>query len=160
MKILMLCLGNICRSPLAEGILQEKARQAGLSWVIESAGTNGFHIGQPPHPLSQKVATLNGIDISRQLSRKFIKADLDQYDKIYIMPADVLDEFHAILGEKTKSDKVEFFLNNLYPGENMDVPDPWYGTEKDYHNAYSLIEKTCTAIVENSLAKNKQTEKI
>ncbi len=117
----MVCLGNICRSPLAEGILQEKARQAGLKWIVESAGTNGFHTGEPPHPLSQKVARLNGIDISKQLSRKFIKSDLDHYDKIYVMADDVLREMKTILAGKTLGNKVEMFLNTLYPGQNMDV---------------------------------------
>ena len=80
MKFLMVCLGNICRSPLAEGILQHKAKAAGLNWIVESAGTNGYHTGEPPHHLSQKVALLNGINISNQKSRKFIAKDLNEYD--------------------------------------------------------------------------------
>src|SRR5580698_4564338 len=75
MKILMVCLGNICRSPLAEGILQDKIDRAGLSWTVDSAGTNGYHVGQAPHPLSQKVARLHGIDISKQKARQFVAAD-------------------------------------------------------------------------------------
>ncbi|HLG41641.1 MAG TPA: hypothetical protein VI461_18315, partial [Chitinophagaceae bacterium] len=89
MKILMVCLGNICRSPLAEGILQDKAFKAGLSWSVESAGTNGYHDDEPPHRLSQKVAKLNGIDISSQRSRRFVPEDFEMYDKIYAMAADV-----------------------------------------------------------------------
>src|SRR5512138_2458905 len=85
MKILMVCLGNICRSPLAEGILQDKAWKAGLKWSIESAGTNGYHNGEAPYPLSQKVSRLNGIDISKQRSRKFVADDFDRFDKIYAM---------------------------------------------------------------------------
>src|ERR1700750_2147739 len=113
MKILMVCLGNICRSPLAEGILQEKANRAGLEWIVESAGTNGYHTGEPPHPLSQKVAKLNGIDISKQVARRFIKADADKYDKIYVMAADVFNDVKRILG--THTNKVEMFLKCLYP---------------------------------------------
>ena len=160
MKILMVCLGNICRSPLAEGILQEISQRAGLNWIVESAGTNGFHTGQSPHPLSQKIAKINGIDISKQVSRKFEKADLDNYDKIYVMASDVLYEMKDILGHMPPKDKVDIFLNNLYPGKNMDVPDPWYGTEKDYHEAYALIEKTCNAIIDHYLALHPQTEKV
>src|SRR6187431_785324 len=78
MKILMVCLGNICRSPLAEGILQDKAWKAGLKWRIESAGTNNYHIGEAPHPLSQKVAKLNGIDICKQRKRKFVAEDFNR----------------------------------------------------------------------------------
>ena len=80
MKILMVCLGNICRSPLAEGILQDKINKAGLNWQVDSAGTNGYHVGEAPHRLSQKVARMNGIDISGQLSRKFIKEDFERFD--------------------------------------------------------------------------------
>src|SRR5687767_1333473 len=96
MKILMVCLGNICRSPLAEGILQDKAFRRGLPWSIESAGTESYHIGEPPHPLSQKVAMLNGIDICNQRARKFRASDFEAYDKIYALSSDVLDEIRRI----------------------------------------------------------------
>ena len=78
----MVCLGNICRSPLAEGILQDKVFKAGLQWSIESAGTNSYHTGDAPHQLSQKVAKINGIDISQQRARKFSADDFEVYDKI------------------------------------------------------------------------------
>src|SRR5690606_39446437 len=78
MKILMVCLGNICRSPLAEGILKHKVNEAGLNWKVESAGTNSYHIGEPPHKLSQKVAKLNGVDICDQRARRFKPADLEE----------------------------------------------------------------------------------
>ena len=81
----MVCLGNICRSPLAEGILQDKVDRAGLKWIVDSAGTAGYHIGEAPHHLSQKVAKLNGLDISKQKGRKFKKEDILFYDKIYVM---------------------------------------------------------------------------
>src|SRR5215831_11229560 len=88
MKILMVCLGNICRSPMAEGNLQQKAWQAGLNWSVESAGTNGYHTGEPPHRLSQKVARHYGIDISLQRSRRFQPDDFHHFDKIYAMAGD------------------------------------------------------------------------
>lgn len=147
MKILMVCLGNICRSPLAEGILQHKAGQAGLTWMVESAGTNGFHTGEPPHFLSQKVAKLNGIDISKQRSRKFLAEDFINYDKLYAMAADVTDEMKRIAKNNFDGTKVELLLNELFPGKNMDVPDPWYGPEPGYHQAYKLIDEACEAIV-------------
>ncbi|MFN8251599.1 MAG: low molecular weight protein-tyrosine-phosphatase [Ferruginibacter sp.] len=147
MKILMVCLGNICRSPLAEGILQEKAWKAGLNWSVESAGTNGYHNGEPPHYLSQKVASMNGIDISRQRSRKFTAADFDEYDKIYAMAEDVLDDMRRIAKNKFDDRKAGLLLNELYPGQNRDVPDPWYGPEPGYHEVYALIEKACEAMV-------------
>jgi protein-tyrosine phosphatase len=147
MKILMVCLGNICRSPLAEGILQHKAKQAGLDWQIDSAGTNGYHIGEAPHRLSQKVAKLNGIDICQQRARQFVKEDFQRYDKIYAMAEDVIDDMRRIARDKFDISKVELFLNELYPGKNMDVPDPWYGPEPGYHEVYKLIDATCEAIV-------------
>jgi protein-tyrosine phosphatase len=148
MKILMVCLGNICRSPLAEGILQHKAKSAGLQWQIDSAGTNSYHIGQPPHKLSQKVAKLNGVDICSQRARKFVKEDLDMYDKIYAMADDVIDDIKKISRDKFDPSKVDLFLNELYPGKHMSVPDPWYGTEPGYREVYKLIDKTCEAIIQ------------
>ena len=84
MKILMVCLGNICRSPLAEGILQQKIKEAGLDWEVDSAGTNGYHVGEMPHHLSQKVAVKNGIDICNQKSRKFEIEDLESLIKFML----------------------------------------------------------------------------
>jgi protein-tyrosine phosphatase len=147
MKILMVCLGNICRSPLAEGVLKHKAKQAGLNWKIDSAGTNGYHIGEPPHRLSQKVARMNGIDICDQRARQFVKEDFDRYDKIYAMAGDVIDDIKWIAKEKYDPSKVDLFLNELHPGKNLSVPDPWYGTEPGYHEVYKLIDKTCDAII-------------
>lgn len=147
MKILMVCLGNICRSPLAEGILQDKAFKAGLTWSIESAGTNSYHTGEPPHHLSQKVARLNGIDISQQRARKFTANDFEVYDKIYALAEDVMDEMKRIAGRRFDASKAELLMNELHPGKNMDVPDPWYGPEAGYHEVFKLIDKVCEAIV-------------
>jgi protein-tyrosine phosphatase len=147
MKILMVCLGNICRSPLAEGILEHKAKKAGLDWVVDSAGTNGYHTGEAPHRLSQKVAKLNGIDICDQRSRQFIKEDFDRYDKIYAMADDVVEEIRRIAKNKFDASKVDLFLNELYPNENRSVPDPWYGPEPGYHEVYKLIDEACNAII-------------
>ena len=143
----MVCLGNICRSPLAEGVLQHKAWQAGLKWSVESAGTNGYHTGEAPHHLSQKVAKQNGVDISKQRSRRFRAEDFETYDKIYAMAEDVIDDMKQIARHKFDPKKVELLLNELHPGENMDVPDPWYGPEPGYHKVYKLIDEACDAIV-------------
>ncbi|HEY1021332.1 MAG TPA: low molecular weight protein-tyrosine-phosphatase [Flavisolibacter sp.] len=155
MKILMVCLGNICRSPLAEGILKHKAKEAGLEWTVESAGTNGYHVGEAPHHLSQKVAKLNGIDICEQRARRFVKDDIDRYDKIYAMADDVIDDIRMIAKEKYDPAKVDLFLNELYPGKNASVPDPWYGTEPGYHEVYKLIHETCEKIISKYVTENK-----
>jgi protein-tyrosine phosphatase len=148
MKILMVCLGNICRSPLAEGILQDKAFKAGLNWSVESAGTNHYHTGDAPHPLSQKIAKLNGIDICKQRARRFVAEDMEVYDKIYALAGDVLQDIRHIARKKMDETKVDLLMNELYPGMNMDVPDPYYGAEPGYHEVYKMIDKVCDAIIE------------
>jgi len=156
MKILMVCLGNICRSPLAEGILQQKAIEAGLDWKVESAGTNSYHIGDPPHPLSQKVATMNGIDISSQRARRFAAEDMETYDKIYALAADVLDDIRSISKNKFDSSKAGLLMNELHPGKDQDVPDPYYGSEKGYHEVYDMIDEVCNVIIEKYSVHNSQ----
>ena len=155
MKILMVCLGNICRSPLAEGILKHKATEHGLDWIVESAGTNGYHVGEAPHHLSRKVAQKNGIDISDQQARRFCSADFEQYDMIYVMANDVLHEMKEIAGNKFKEDKVDFFLNALHPEKNNDVPDPWYGDEDGYTDVYTIIDEACDAIIAKAFTEQK-----
>jgi protein-tyrosine phosphatase len=148
MKILMVCLGNICRSPLAEGILQNKVRKAGLDWIVESAGTNGYHDGEAPHRLSQKVARANGIEICDQRSRRITPDDFAKFDKIYAMSADVIDDMKWIAKNKYDASRVDLLMNELKPGRNLDIPDPWYGPEPGYHEVYKLIDKACDAIIE------------
>ena len=147
MKILMVCLGNICRSPLAEGVLQHKANEAGLNWTVESAGTNGIYVGEAPHHFSQKVAKQNGINISNQIARKFEAKDFEKYDKIYVMAEDVMADVKRIAGKYFDEHKADYFLNELHAGKNEDVPDPWYGDEDGYTDVYELINKTCDAII-------------
>lgn len=149
MKILMVCLGNICRSPLAEGILQKKIEERGLNWKVDSAGTNGYHINEKPHHLSQKVSLANGIDISRQCSRQFIKEDFERFDKIYAMAGDVIEEMELIAKDKFDMSKVDLLLNELYPGQNRDIPDPWYGPEAGYHKVFDMVNKACDALIKN-----------
>lgn len=150
MTILMVCLGNICRSPLAEGILLQKIKTGGLDWEVESAGTNGFHVNEAPHYLSQRVAKKNGIDISKQICRRFEAADFERFDKIYAMAGDVVDEMKEISGNKFNKEKVDLLLNLVYPGENRDVPDPWYGPEAGYHEVFDLIDEACEILIKKS----------
>jgi protein-tyrosine phosphatase len=150
MKILMVCLGNICRSPMAEGILRHKAALAGLNWKLDSAGTNnGYHVGEAPHHLSQKVAKLHSIDISHLQARSFTPEDFTEFDKIYAMSKDVLESIRKVAKSKAEALKVDLLMNELYPGKNMDVPDPWYGPEPGYHEVFRMIEKACDKIVEH-----------
>lgn len=146
----MVCLGNICRSPLAEGILQHKTKQAGLNWTVDSAGTSNYHIGNQPHHLSQKVALINGIDISRQKARQFRKEDILDFDKIYVMDSQNYQDVKLITRELWNKDKVEFLLNESHPGSNMNVPDPWFGNEDGYHKVFQMIGEACDTIVKKS----------
>lgn len=143
----MVCLGNICRSPLAEGILREKIRKAGLHWTVDSAGTANYHIGDSPHHLSQKVAKLNGVDISYLQGRQFDKHDILHFDKIYVMDANNYEEVKNMSRELWDEKKVDLLLNELYPFENREVPDPWYGPEEGYHRVYQMISEACDAIL-------------
>jgi protein-tyrosine phosphatase len=143
----MVCLGNICRSPLAEAILQHKADAAGLDWQVDSAGTNGYHVGEAPHHLSQKVARHNGLDIGRQRARRFTAADLGSYDRIYALAGDVADEIRRIAGRGFEASKVRLLMNELHPGQDEDVPDPYYGAEPGYHEVYKMIDAAADRIV-------------
>lgn len=146
MKVLMICLGNICRSPLAEGILQQKAREAGLAWEVDSAGTGNYHIGEPPHVLSQKVARLNGIEIKGQRCRQFKASDMENFDLIYVMDEDNLKEVRRISGDLWNPFKTKLILNEVEETDEA-VPDPWYGTEKDYHHVFGLLKEACECII-------------
>lgn len=128
--------------------MQHKADQAGLNWTVDSAGTAGYHIGEPPHKLSQKVAQLNGIDISRQRGRQFSGNDLLIFDRVFVMDQDNFRDVKRIAGDSWKADKVDLMLNVLYPGENREVPDPWYGTEKDFHEVFAMLSDACDRFIE------------
>ena len=149
MKILMVCLGNICRSPLAEGILKHKVKEANLNWTVESAGTGNYNIGDAPHRLSQKVAKLNGIDICNQRARLFTKEIIQQYDKIYVMDEQNYADVKRISGSLWDASKVDLLLNESYPGEDREVEDPYYdNTEPGFVKTFSEIEEACNMIIE------------
>ncbi len=145
----MVCLGNICRSPLAEGILQDKINKRGLNWMVDSAGTAGYHVGEAPHHLSQKVAKQNGIDISKQQSRKFVREDIIRFDKIFVMDTDNYNDVKKICDRDWNETKIDLLLNLSHPNQNKNVPDPWYGTEEGYHKVYKMIDEACEKLIEN-----------
>lgn len=147
MKILMVCLGNICRSPIAEGVLQHLADEQKLNWTVESAGTNHYHIGEAPHKSSQKVCKEKGIDISNQRARRFRKEDFEKYDLIFALATDVIDEMKSLTGNHFQPQKVQLLLDVIYPNENKSVTDPWYGNEDGYYPVFDEIKKCCEAIV-------------
>lgn len=143
-RVLMVCLGNICRSPLAEGILRSKLTQPNIS--IDSAGTGGYHIGKLPDPRSIAVARKNGIDITDQRCRKFGVEDFDKFDLIYVMDRSNLDDVLALARNDGDRLKVKMILNELFPGENVDVPDPYYGGDRGFENVFMMLDKACVEI--------------
>lgn len=143
----MVCLGNICRSPIAEGVLKHKAEEHGLSWQVDSAGTESYHIGSAPHKYSQRICKTNGLDISDQRARQFDKSDFDKYDIIYALADDVYEEIAAKSSKDSDMENVMLFLNELKPDANESVPDPYYGGEDGYIHVYQLIDATCDAII-------------
>jgi protein-tyrosine phosphatase len=149
MKILFVCLGNICRSPIADGIMRQLCKAANLDWEIDSAGTESYHIGEKPHIESQRVCQENGIDISHLHARKFIHSDCAQFDRIYAMSTDVLAEMKLIAGKYWEKDKIQLFLDVEPETKGQSVKDPWYGPPSGYDEVYQVIEKGCQAILKN-----------
>lgn len=143
MKILMVCLGNICRSPLAEGILKSKVP---ADCFIDSAGTSGYHQGELPDKRSIEIGRLNGIDITDQRSRKFTVKDFDAFDLIYAMDVSNYDNILKIARNENDRAKVKMILNESYPGEGLDVPDPYYGGEQGFINVYNMLDEACEII--------------
>ena len=145
----MVCLGNICRSPLAEGILQHKAIQSGLSIDVDSAGTIAKHEGELPDPRSIEVAENYKIDITNQRSRPFKKADFELFDTIYVMDASNYSDVIALTENEEQRKKVKMILNESYPGENRRVPDPYFGGDEGFENVYQMLDKACSIIIDN-----------
>ena len=154
-KILMVCLGNICRSPVAEGIMRKIALDAELEVEIDSAGTSGYHNGENPDPRSVSNAKKNGVDISNLKSRKFIAADFDRFDHILVMDDNNYRSVLQLAMDEKNIKKVDYLLNKLYPGKNKSVPDPYFGGENGFEDVFRLIEGACMAFAEE-LKKKKQ----
>ena len=145
----MVCLGNICRSPLAEGVLKAKINERGLSHTVDSAGTSSYHIGEPPDSRMITTAMKHGVDISVQRSRQFRVDDFDYFDYIYVMDSSNYKNVIRQARNDQDRNKVEFLLNAIRPGKDQPVPDPWYGGEKGFKTVYLLVEKACEQIVES-----------
>lgn len=147
MKILMVCLGNICRSPVAEGVMKAKAEEFGLDISIDSAGTSGWHNGEKADSRSRKNAIENGLDISDQRSRGVVLSDFEEFDIIYAMDESNYNNLLNMSPEKHHS-KIKMILNEIHPGENIGVPDPYYGND-GFQLVYDLLDKACDQIAQN-----------
>ncbi|WP_252723230.1 low molecular weight protein-tyrosine-phosphatase [Pseudotamlana agarivorans] len=149
--ILMVCLGNICRSPLAEGILKSKLPSE--DFTVDSAGTASYHIGSAPDRRSIAVAKKHGLNISKLKGRQFVASDFDRFDYIYVMDASNNQNVLDLARNDDDRSKVKFILNEVYPNENFDVPDPYYGGDDGFQNVYNILEEACTKIA-NDLNKH------
>ena len=144
----MVCLGNICRSPLAEGILRHKVRDAGLDWKVDSAGTGAWHIGNPPDPRSVAEAQRRGLDISGQRARQFQRSDFDEFDHILVMDSSNYQNVLKLARTEADREKVELVMNYDRPGYNQAVPDP-YWDDDGFAKVYDLLDRACTRVVDS-----------
>lgn len=145
MKILMVCLGNICRSPLAEGILQAKLQSTQV--VIDSAGTAAYHVGQLPDVRSIEVARKHGIDITNQRARKFIVEDFDKFDFIFAMDHSNYKNLKELARNTHDKEKIHLILNALDLDANHEVPDPYYGDEDSFEMVFNMLDEACEGII-------------
>ncbi len=142
----MVCLGNICRSPLAEGILASKLPKD--KFTVDSAGTGDWHVGKQPDKRSIAIAKARGIDISCQKARQFRKQDFREYDYIYVMDGSNYQNVIDMAPDETSEKKVSLILNELFPNENVDVPDPYFGLENGFVTVYEMLDEVCDVIAE------------
>ncbi|WES98014.1 low molecular weight phosphotyrosine protein phosphatase [Chryseobacterium arthrosphaerae] len=143
MNILMVCLGNICRSPLAEGIMKTKLPE---SFMVDSAGTISMHEGEHPDKRAVKTAANHHIDISKQRSRPITRADFETFDKIYCMDVDVLADVVSKAENEEERQKISLFLEALGDHKNAEVPDPYWGNMSDFEKVFQLLDRGCDAI--------------
>jgi protein-tyrosine phosphatase len=148
-QILMVCLGNICRSPLAEGILKKKLKEKNKTdHYVDSAGTANYHVGQKPDERAIKKAEEHGINIANHRGRQFSIKDFQRFDKIYVM--DISNYLDVIEMAETEEDKqkVDYILNVIKPNSNTSVPDPFYGGDSHFEAVYQLLDMACEQLAE------------
>ncbi len=147
MKILMVCLGNICRSPLAEGIMKTKIEENNLDWIVDSAGTGYWHIGELPDERSIAIAKRNGIDITNQRARQLKPNDLQDYDLIFVMDSSNYRNVQAFATSPQEKEKIELIMNVVKPGYNQNVPDPYYNSE-GFEEVFGMLDQACERIID------------
>lgn len=140
----MVCLGNICRSPLAEGILRSKVDPTKIT--VDSAGTGGWHVGEQPDPRSIEVARKYGLDITYQRGRKFSSYDFEIYDHIFVMDNSNYQDVIKLAKNDSETNKVQLILDEIFPNENVDVPDPYYGGNFGFENVFKMLDEACEKI--------------
>jgi protein-tyrosine phosphatase len=148
-RILMVCLGNICRSPLAEGILQSKLSKK--DFIVDSAGTGDWHIGHAPDPRSIRVAKNHRLDITNLKGRQFSEKDFHDFDYIFVMDNQNYKDVVKLTNKTELKQKVKLILNEIFPNENVDVPDPYFGLQDGFEKVYAMLDEACEVIAEKLL---------
>lgn len=148
MRILMVCLGNICRSPMAEGILRSRADEAGVRLEVDSAGTSGYHAGEAPDERAVRCLIRRGVDISGLRARQFSAADFDRFDRIFVMDDHNLRDVLGASPHPAHHERVSMLLGLTHPGNPPGVPDPWYGGEEGFEEVFNLLDEACARLVE------------
>ncbi len=147
MRILMVCLGNICRSPMAEGILKTKIRNRGLNWEVESAGTGSWHIGELPDPRSITQSAKYGIDITDQRARQFTQSDLETYDLILAMDHSNYNDILQLANNDGHKEKVRMIMDMVHPEASISVPDP-YWDDDGFDQVFRMLDEACERLIE------------
>jgi protein-tyrosine phosphatase len=142
-KILVVCLGNICRSPLAEGILLHLVKEKNLKVTIDSAGTSNYHVDEAPDPRTIQNAKKNKIDLTALRARQFKTKDFDEFDKIFVMDKSNLSNVLSLARSENDKKKVDLLLNCSFPGKNLEVPDPYFGGEQGFEDVFQMVYKAC-----------------
>ena len=146
-RILMVCLGNICRSPMADGLLRRKVKELNLPIFVDSAGTANYHTGSKPDKRMCQTGKRNGTSIDELRARQFSKADFEDFDVIYAMDNENYRNIIKLSASEQHRTKVKLILNELYPGENRAVPDPYYGTDNDFQAVYDLLDQATDVVI-------------
>ncbi len=145
-KILMVCLGNICRSPLAEGIMLKLIKENNLNLRVDSAGTSNYHEDEAPDARTIANAAKHHIDLKPLRARQFKTSDFDKFDKIYVMDKSNLSNVLALACHEAHKAKVDLLLNASHPHQNLEVPDPYFGGEQGFEEVFQLVYKVCQHI--------------
>jgi len=147
-RILVVCLGNICRSPLAEGVLLHLKEKYQLNIIIDSAGTSNYHIGEAPDHRTIANAKKHKVDLSPLRARQFIQSDFDNFDRIFVMDKSNKRNVLSLARHEQDIEKVDLFLNLLHPGKDLEVPDPYYGGEEGFENVFNLVWNASEKLME------------
>lgn len=157
-RILFVCKGNICRSPLAHGLLDKKVAVAGLPWIIDSAGTGHWHVGKLPDARSIRQGLKYGLDITYQRARQFEIEDFDNFDQIYVMDRLNMKVLQSLSRSVSDMDKVQLIMDIMHPGNEVVVPDPFHNGQENFQKVYEVLDMVTDKIVADAVKLQATTE--